>query len=201
MFFCSLSFLSVFSYAFHCRPQSLSPFFGCVFLLEKSCFKPPHCVSKILRISSVHMHSPINISTASTFFLFAQISSALVARAAIRSPTFTVSTYAGEATGFPYIGRDGGGGGTLNGKNIIIYSDTTTTNAAGGFVNFSSRSYAFVPNAKDPLTLQDFGSSDKPKVPTEAVPWHGSESCQKNFIWPNSTSSKMIEVIMTRFPY
>lgn len=164
--------------------------FGVYFSFRKE-FKLPRFISKILRISSVHMHSPIDLSAASTFFLFAQISSTLVAKAAIRAPTFTVSTYAGAATGFPYVGRDGGGGGgTLNGKNIITYSDTTTTNAAGGFVNFSSNSYAFVPDATKPLILQDFGSSDKPKIPTAVVPWHGSESCQKNFIWPNSMSRR-----------
>ena len=118
--------------------------------------------------------------------LFSYTTSALVARAAIRAPTFTVSTYAGDATGFPYVGRDGGGGGTLSGNNVIIYSDTTTTNAAGKFTNFSSNSYAFVPNPKDPLKLQDFGSLGKPEVPVEIVPWHGTETCQKNYIWPNS---------------
>ena len=114
---------------------------------------------------------------------------ALVARQAIRAPTFTVSTYASDATGFPYVGRDGGGGGCINGKNVIVYSDTTTTNAAGGFVNFSSNSYAFVPNPKDPLKLQDFGTAARPEVPVEVVPWHGTENIQENFIWPNSISS------------
>ena len=127
--------------------------------------------------------------------LFFDTTSALVARAAVRAPTFTVSTYAGEATGFPYVGRDGGGGGTLNGKNVIIYSDTTTTNAAGAFVNFSSNSYAFVPDPKDPLKLQDFGSSQKPEVPTEIVPWYGTETCQKNFIWPNSMCTALVSIM------
>ena len=126
------------------------------------------------------------LSAASALVLFLHGSSALLAKRALRAPTFTVSTYAGEATGFPYVGRDGGGGGVLNGKNVIIYSDTTTTNAAGGFVNFSSNSYAFVPNAKKPLTLQDFGTAEKPEVPVEIVPWYGNETCQNNFIWPNS---------------
>ena len=123
---------------------------------------------------------------ASPLLLFSHFSSALVARAAIRAPTFTVSAYDGEATGFPYVGRDGGGGGTINGKNVIVYSDTTTTNAAGGFVNFSSNSYAFVPDPKDPLKLQDFGSAAKPTVPMEVVPWYGTENVTNNFIWPNS---------------
>lgn len=132
------------------------------------------------------MYSSGVLSAASALVFFIHSSSALVVKRAIRAPTFTVSTYAGEATGFPYVGRDGGGGGVLNGKNIIIYSDTTTTNAAGGFVNFSSNSYAFVPNPKEPLKLQDFGSAQKPEVPVEIVPWYGTETCEKNFIWPNS---------------
>ena len=127
--------------------------------------------------------------------LFSHSSTALVARAAIRAPTFTVSTYAGDATGFPYVGRDGGGGGSINGKNVIVYSDTTTTNAAGDFVNFSSNSYAFVPNPKDPLQLQDFGSTDKPQVPTEVVPWYGTENVTNNFIWPNSMSERLSQTI------
>lgn len=121
-----------------------------------------------------------------TLLFFLRASSALVAQRAIRAPTFSVSAYPGEATGFPHVGRDGGGGGVLNGKNVIIYSDTTTTNAAGGMANFSSNSYAFVPNPKEPLRLQDFGTTMKPKVPVEIVPWHGTETCQNNFIWPNS---------------
>ncbi len=125
-------------------------------------------------------------SAALALILFLRGSTALVAKRAIRAPTFSVSTYSGEATGFPNVSRDGGGGGVLNGKNVIIYSDTTATNAAGGMVNFSSNSYAFVPNPKHPLTLQDFGTAEKPKVPIEIVPWHGTETCQNNFIWPNS---------------
>lgn len=120
------------------------------------------------------------------FLLFSHYSSALVARAAIRAPTFTVSAYTGDATGFPYVGRDGGGGGVVDGKNVIVYSDTTTTNAAGGFVNFSSNSYAFVPDPREPLKLQDFGSPEKTDVPTEVVPWYGTEACSTNYIWPNS---------------
>jgi len=76
--------------------------------------------------------------------------------------------------------------GVLNGKNVFIYSDTTATNAAGGMVNFNSNSYAFMPNSKHPLTLQDFGTAEKPKVPVEIMPWHGTETCWNNFIWPNS---------------
>lgn len=134
------------------------------------------------------MHPSSIFCAASALFLFSSGSSALVAKRALRAPTFTVSTYAGEATGFPYVGRDGGGGGSLNGKNVIIYSDTTTSNAAGGFVNFSSNSYALVPNPAEPLSLQDFGSAEKPEVPAEIVPWYGIETCNKNFIWPNSKS-------------
>ena len=116
---------------------------------------------------------------------FAVCSSALVPRVQL-PPSFSVSTYASKATGFPNVGRDGGGGGVLNSKNIIVFSDTTTTNGAGAFVNFSSNSYAFVPNAKEPTKLQDFGSAAKPDVPAEIVPWWGTEKCQTNFIWPNS---------------
>lgn len=122
----------------------------------------------------------------SALSLFSHCSLALVARAAIRAPTFTVSTYAGKATGFAHVGRDGGGGGSVNGKNVIVYSDTTTSNAAGCMVNFSSNSYAFVPDPKEPLKLQDFGSAEYPKVPVEIVPWYGAETCEDNFIWPNS---------------
>ena len=137
------------------------------------------------------MYISNSLTLALTPLLFSHFSSTLVVRAAIRAPTFTASAYNGEATGFPYVGRDGGGGGTINGKNIIIYSDTTTTNAAGAFVNFSSNSYAYVPNPKDPLTLQDFGSAAKPEVPIEAVPWYGTETCQNNYIWPNSMLRSM----------
>ena len=132
------------------------------------------------------MHFLVTASAASALLLSSHCASALVARAVIRAPTFTVSTYAGDATGFPYVGRDGGGGGVISGKNVIVYSDTTTTNAAKGFVNFSSNSYAFVPNPKEPLKLQDFGSAEKPEVPMEVVPWHGTENIKDNYIWPNS---------------
>ena len=125
---------------------------------------------------------------ATAIVLFSRSTAALVARAVIRAPTFTVSTYAGDATGFPYVGRDGGGGGSLDGKNVIVYSDTTTTDAAGKLVNFSSNSYAFVPNPKDPLKLQDFGSMEKPQIPMEVVPWYGTETVTDNYIWPNSRS-------------
>ena len=132
------------------------------------------------------MHLSV-ISTLLLFFL-SHCASALVARAAIRAPSFTVSAYSGDATGFAFVGRDGGGGGVVNGKNVIVYSDTTTTNAAKAFVNFSSNSYAFVPNPKEPLKLQDFGSAEKPEVPVEIVPWYGTENIKDNYIWPNSIS-------------
>lgn len=120
------------------------------------------------------------------FILFLQGSSVLTTNRPVRAPTFTVSTYNGEASGFPHVGRDGGGGGVVNGKNVIMYSDTTTANPEGGVANFSSNSYAFVPDPKQPLKLQDFGSFEKPEVPVEAVPWYGNETCKDNFIWPNS---------------
>ena len=108
---------------------------------------------------------------------------ALVAAAQV-PPTFTVSSYAGSATGFPYVGRDGGGGGVLNGKNIMVFSDTTTDNSTGGFVRFSSNSYTFVPDpASNPLQLQDYGTDG---IPEQAVPWWGDENLSDNFIWPNS---------------
>ncbi|KAL6718060.1 hypothetical protein ACLMJK_004145 [Lecanora helva] len=53
-------------------------------------------------------------------------------------------------------------------------------------VNFSSNSYAFVPNPKEPLKLRDFGSAAKPEIPTEVVPWHGTENIKENYIWPNN---------------
>lgn len=138
------------------------------------------------------MYTSYISSVALALLLFLRGSSALVAKRAIRAPTFSVSTYPGVATGFPHVGRDGGGGGVLNGKNIIVYSDTTTTNAKGGMANFSSNSYAFVPNPKDPLKLQDFGTAEKPEVPVEVVPWHGTETCQNNFIWPNSKPAEIV---------
>lgn len=127
-----------------------------------------------------------SFKAAVAFILLFRGSSTLADKRPVRAPTFTVSTYNGEATGFPHVGRDGGGGGVINGKNVIIYSDTTTANPEGGMANFSSNSYAFVPNPRQPLTLQDFGSPKEPNVPIEIVPWYGNETCKDNFIWPNS---------------
>lgn len=132
------------------------------------------------------MYTSSSFKAIVAFILFLQGSSVLAANRPVRAPTFTVSTYTGEATGFPHVGRDGGGGGIVNGKNVIIYSDTTTANPEGGMANFSSNSYAFVPNPEQPLKLQDFGSSEKPNIPVEVVPWYGNETCKHNFIWPNS---------------
>lgn len=138
-----------------------------------------------LLIYIMHFSTPFNAIFG--LIVFSRCSSALVPRAQL-PPTFSVSTYAGEATGFPNVCRDGGGGGCLAGKNVIIWSDTTTTDDAGKMVNFSSNSYAFVPNAKDPTTLQDFGSKSRPDVPVEIVPWSGSEN-SSNWIWPDSVSN------------
>lgn len=134
------------------------------------------------------MHSSTLFNAVFGLIVFSRCSFAIVPSARL-PPTFSVSTYAGEATDFPHICRDGGGGGVLNGKNVITFSDTTTKNEAGNMVNFSSNSYAFVPNAKEPTTLQDFGSESRPDVPVEIVPWWGPENCANNSIWPDSTSS------------
>lgn len=133
------------------------------------------------------MRSPSPSNAVFGLILFSCSSSALMPRAQL-PPSFSVSTYAGKATGFPNVDRDGGGGGVLNGKNVLIFSDTITTNDAGAMVNFSSNSYAFVPNAKEPTKMQDVGSTSRPDVPAELVPWWGAEKCQTNFIWPNSKS-------------
>lgn len=139
-----------------------------------------------------NMYTSSSFKAAMAVVLFLQGFSVLATKRPVRAPTFTVSTYASEATGFPHVGRDGGGGGVVNGKNFIVYSDTATANAAGGMANFSFNSYAFVPDPKKPLTLQDFGSSEKPKVLVEVVPWYGNETCKNNFIWPNSKPANLV---------
>ena len=132
--------------------------------------------------------------------LFSHYSSALVAQSSCPSSYLHCLDIRWRGTGFPHVERDGGGGGSLNGKNIIVYSDTTTTDVAGGFVNFSSNSYAFVLDPKVPLKLRDFDSVEKPKVPTEVVSWHGTETVTINYVWPNSKSrfitSKLSEALL-----
>ena len=126
--------------------------------------------------------------------------SALVA-SVVRAPTFVSQSLGTSTDNFAGVTRDGGGGGVVNGKNIAVFSDTTTTRD-GKMIGFTSNSAVFVcfhfvndfveyslitmvyqSNHSQPLQLEDFGSNGVPKL---AVPWEGSETDSKNYLWPCS---------------
>lgn len=64
------------------------------------------------------MRSLSILSSSSALLVFFRGASALVARGQL-PPTFSSSSFAGSATDYPDLIRDGGGGGTVNGINVV----------------------------------------------------------------------------------
>lgn len=58
------------------------------------------------------------LSSPSAILVLFRGASALVARGQL-PPTSSTSSFAGSATDYPDLTRDGGGGGTVNGINVV----------------------------------------------------------------------------------